>query len=68
MQAINANHLCPRPGTQAGANIFTAHAVSLLFLTLIIQKISGTTKAMVDWAESMRSGLANALTASPGKA
>lgn len=50
---------------QAGCNIFTAHAVSLLFLTLIIQKISLSTKAMVEWSEKMRSGLMGAISAAP---
>ncbi|KAG1669677.1 hypothetical protein FOA52_002061 [Chlamydomonas sp. UWO 241] len=43
--------------SQAGANLVLAHCVSLLFLTMIIRKISKSTKELVEWADQMRAGL-----------
>eukprot|EP00798_Chlamydomonas_sp_ICE-L_P013431 gene13431-19286_t len=44
--------------TTAGANIVTAHVVSLLFLCLIVQKISDSTKKLAEWGETMKTRLA----------
>ena len=46
---------------QAGANIVCAHIVSIVFLTLIVKKITSSTRKIVEWADQMRASLGQAL-------
>jgi len=48
---------------QAAANVLTAHIVSLLFLFLIIKKVNGSTKKLIEWSEQMRASLVGAIRA-----
>ncbi len=42
---------------QAGANIFTAHTVSLVFLVLMMKKVNDSSLKMVEWSEKMKANL-----------
>ena len=42
---------------QASANTLFAHIISLIFLTLMIRKVTDAYKKLLDWSEKLKSSI-----------